>query len=294
MVPPLISAKDPHPRHRVLVRDAEMAYVDVGTGRPVIFLHGNPTSSYIWRNVIPHIQPIVRCIAPDLIGMGESDLCPRNCYRLFEQVAYIDSFIDALDLDEVWFVLQDWGVVLGIDWARRHPGRVGGGVHMEGLMRTMTWSEWPKETRPFVRDLKGERGERLVLDENQIVEGFLNMGTRRVLSDAEMGRYRAPYRSSGESRQPMLDLAREIPIEGLPPDSCAMIDANAQWLRGSFDIPKLFVNGDPGFNVKGPIRDYVRTFPNQSEITVKGLHFLQEDSPHEIGAALQGFFERLS
>lgn len=294
MVFPPISANDTYPRHRVLVRDAEMAYIDVGIGPPLIFLHGNPTSSYIWRNVIPHMQSIARCIAPDLMGMGDSDPCPRNCYRLFEQAAYIDSFIDALDLDSVWLVLQDWGVVLGVDWARRHSAQVAGIVHMEGLIRTMAWSEWAEETREFVRDLKGEKGERLVLDENQIVEGFLSMGTTRVLSDTEMAHYRRPYQDSRENRQPTLDLAREIPIEGLPPDSCAMVDANAQWLRGSLDVPKLFINGDPGFNVRGPIRDYIRTFPNQSEITVRGLHFLQEDSPHEIGVALRNFFERLT
>lgn len=293
MVTKEISANDPYPRQRITVRDAEMAYVDIGAGQPIVFLHGNPTSSYIWRNIIPYLEPIARCVAPDLIGMGDSGPCPRNCYRLFEQAAYLDAFFDALDLDEVCLVLQDWGVVLGVDWARRRTERVSGIVHMEGLMRTMSWPEWTEETRDFVRDLKGDAGERLILDENRIVEGFLVMGIARELATAEMERYRRPYRDSRESRQPTLDLSREIPLEGLPPDSCAMIDANAQWLRGAFDVPKLFINGDPGFNVRGPVRDYTRTFPNQAEITVSGLHFLQEDSPHEIGAAVKAFFEGL-
>ena len=288
-----ISAEDNYVRQRVTTRDAEMAYVDTGSGRPCVFMHGNPTSSYLWRNVIPHIEPIARCIAPDLIGMGDSSRSPRHCYRLFEQAAFLDAYFDALELDDVCLVLQDWGVVLGVDWARRHPDRVSGIVHMEGIVRTMTWSEWPDETRDFVRALKGDDGERLVLEENQIVEGFLVLGTARKLSDAEMDRYRAPYRDTQESRQPTLDLSREIPLEGIPPDSCAMIDANAQWLRGTTALPKLFINGNPGLNITGSVRDYVRTFPNQQEITVDGIHFLQEDSPHAIGVAVRDFVNAL-
>jgi haloalkane dehalogenase len=288
-----ISAEDTYPRQRVPVRDAEMAYVDTGAGRACVFLHGNPTSSYLWRNVIPHVEPVARCVAPDLIGMGDSSASPRHCYRLFEQAAYLDAFFDRLGLDDVCLVLQDWGVVLGVDWARRRPERVAGIVHMEGLMRTMTWSEWTPDTRDFVRALKGEAGERLILDENQIVEGFLVMGTARTFSEQEMDRYRQRYRDTRESRQPTLDLSREIPLEGLPPDACAMIDANAQWLRGTFELPKLFINGNPGFNVTGAVRDFVRTFPNQEEVTVDGLHFLQEDAPHEIGAAVKAFVEGL-
>ncbi len=284
-----ISAVDNYPRHRIPVRDAEMAYVDTGAGPICVFLHGNPTSSYLWRNIIRECESTARCIAPDLIGMGESSPSSGNCYRLFAQAAYLDAFFDALSLDKVWLVLQDWGVVLGVDWARRHSGRVKGIVHMEGVMRTMTWSEWPAATREFVRALKSDAGERLVLDENQIVEGFLTLGTARTLSSEEMDRYRMTYRYSRESRKPTLDLAREIPLEGIPPDSCAMIDANAQWLRGSFDVPKLFINGDPGLNVVGVIRDYVRTFPNQREVTVSGIHFLQEDSPHAIADAVKAF-----
>ncbi|HCU88960.1 MAG TPA: haloalkane dehalogenase [Gammaproteobacteria bacterium] len=288
-----ISAEDNYVRQRVITRDAEMAYVDTGSGRPCVFIHGNPTSSYIWRNIIPHIESKSRCIAPDLIGMGDSSRSPRNCYRLFEQAAFLDAFFDALNLDDVCLVLQDWGVVLGVDWARRHPDRVRGIVHMEGIMRTMTWPEWASETRDFVRALKSDAGEKLILEENQIVEGFLVLGIAREISEVEMERYRAPYRDSQESRQPTLDLSREIPLEGIPPDSCAMIDANAQWLRGTTVLPKLFINGNPGLNITGSVRDYVRTFPNQQEITVDGIHFLQEDSPHAIGAAVKTFVNAL-
>lgn len=293
MNPETIDASDLYPRRRLFVRDANMAYVDVGAGNPIVFLHGNPTSSYLWRNIIRRLEQAGRCIAPDLMGMGDSDPSPRRCYRLFEHTAYLDAFIDRLALREVCLVLQDWGVPLGIDWARRHPDRVRGIVHMEGLVRSMTWAEWPSATRDFVRALKSEAGERLVLEENQILEGFLTLGTMRPLSAVELARYRRPYQDTPASRQPTLDLAREIPLEGLPPDACAMIDANAQWLRGAQDVPKLFINGDPGLNVTGAIRDFVRTFPNQAEITVRGIHFLQEDSPADIAAAIHEFLVQL-
>lgn len=287
------NSADPYPRKRIVVRDSEMAYIDTGAGRNCVFLHGNPTSSYLWRNVIAEVEPLARCIAPDLIGMGDSAPSPRHCYRLFEQAAYLEAFFEALELNDICLVLQDWGVVLGIDWARRHPARVAGIVHMEGVMRSMTWAEWPAETRDFVRALKGDDGERLILDENQIVEGFLPLGTARELGAEEMERYRRPYRETRASRQPTLDLAREIPLEGMPPDACAMIDANAQWLRGAFELPKLFINGNPGLNVVGAIRDFVRTFPNQAEITVDGIHFLQEDSPQAIGRGVNDFLRSL-
>lgn len=286
-------ACDPFPRRRLYVRDTTMAYVDVGSGNPVVFLHGNPTSSYLWRNVIKPLVCDARCIAPDLIGMGDSDRSPRGCYRLFEQAAYLDAFCDRLRLDDVCLVLQDWGVPLGFDWARRHPARVRGIVHMEGILRTMSWAEWPAATREFVRALKGPDGERLVLEENSIVEGFLALGTQRTLAPAEMARYRRPFRAAGAARQPTLDLAREIPLAGDPPDACAMIDANAQWLRGTFALPKLFINAEPGLNVVGPIRDFARTLPCQTEITVPGIHFLQEDSPAEIAAAIRTFLSGL-
>jgi haloalkane dehalogenase len=288
-----ISSIDPHPRKRMQVRDTEMAYVDVGSGPDCVFLHGNPTSSYLWRNVIAELAPSARCIAPDLVGMGESGPSPRGAYRLFEQAAYLDALFEALKIDNVCLVLQDWGVPLGVDWARRHPARVAGIVHMEGVMRTMSWAEWPDETRDFVRALKGDDGERLVLDENQIVEGFLALGTTRKLTTKEMERYRRPYATTRASRQVTLDLAREIPLEGMPPDACAMIDANGQWMRGAFEVPKLFINGNPGLNVVGAVRDFVRTFPNQTEVTVDGIHFLQEDSPHAISRAVSGFLATL-
>ena len=294
MSTPSVSAQDPHPRQRRYVRDTEMAYVDVGAGPPMVFIHGNPASSDLWRNVIGALQDLGRCIAPDLVGMGDSGPSPRACYRLNEQACYLDHLFDALAVNNAVLVLQDWGVPLGVDWARRHPARVRGIVNMEGVMRSMAWSEWPAATREFVRALKSEAGEQLVLDENQIVEGFLTLGTVRTLCAVEMERYRRPYREHRASRQVTLDLAREIPLEGMPPDACAMTDTNAQGLRGASDMPKLFINGEPGLNVTGVVRDFVRTFPNQAEVTVPGIHFLQEDSPLAIAAAVREFVTGLT
>ena len=187
-----IASEDPHPRRRLYVRDTEMSVMDTGQGPPVVFLHGNPASAYVWRNVIGGLADVARCIAPDLVGMGASGPSPRGCRRLFEHAACLDRLFDLLELDAVYLVLQDWGVPLGVDWARRHPGRVRGLVHKEGVMRSMTWAEWPAATRELVRALKGAEGARLVLDENQIIEGFLTLGTRRRLGDAGMERYRRP------------------------------------------------------------------------------------------------------
>jgi len=275
------------------LNDSEISFVDTGAGDPAIFLHGNPTSSYLWRNVITHVAPIARCLAPDLIGMGESGKNPSGSYRLADQIGYLDSWFDQLALgDRITLIMQDWGVVLGFDWARRHPDRIKGMVHMEGIVRPMSWEEWPERTREFVARLKSPAGEKLVLEENSIVEGFLPLGTARKLSEFEMTTYRKPYLSPGKSRQPTLDLAREIPLAGEPKPSCTMIQASADWLTRC-KTPKLLISARPGLNLTGPMLDFSRTWPNQREVTVKGIHFLQEDSPDEIGAAVADFIREL-
>jgi len=266
-----------------------MAFVDTGEGEPVVFLHGNPTSSYIWRNIIPHAAPMARCLAPDLIGMGASGRNPRGGYRLADQIGYLDDWFEQLALgDRVTLVMQDWGVVLGFDWARRHPQRVRGMVHMEGIIRPMQWEEWPQRTREFVARLKSPEGEKLVLEENAIVEKFLTLGTARTFSEAEMATYRQPYLSAGTSRQPTLDLAREIPLGGEPKPACAMIQASADWLVRC-DIPKLLISARPGLNLTGAMLDFCRSWPNQREVVVDGIHFLQEDAPQQIGTAIVEF-----
>jgi haloalkane dehalogenase len=283
-----IPAADPHPRRRVRVLDTEMAYVDIGTGDPVVFLHGNPTSSYLWRNVIPHVRPVARCLAPDLIGMGDSGKAPAGSYRFVDHARYLDAWFEALALDRVTLVVHDWGSALGFHWARRHPERVRGLVYMEALVRPVTWEEWPEVARKVFQAMRSPGGEEMVLVKNVFVERILPASVLRGLTEAEMAVYRRPYLEPGESRRPTLTWPRQIPIDGEPADVVALVDDYARWLATS-DIPKLFVNAEPGTILAGPPREFCRTWPSQQEITVRGSHFVQEDSPREIGEAVARF-----
>ena len=287
-----ISALDPYPRRRVRVLDAEMAYVDTGHGDPVVFLHGNPTSSYLWRNVIPHVEPEGRCLAPDLVGMGDSGSAPSGSYRFVDHARYLDAWFDALGLeDHVTLVMHDWGSALGFYWAYRHPDRVRGVVYMEALVRPVTWEEWPESARKIFQALRGNAGEEMVLQKNLFVERILPASVLRGLTDEEMDVYRRPYREPGESRRPTLTWPREIPVGGEPADVVAIVDAYAKWLATS-ELPKLFVNADPGVILTGAQREFCRRWPNQQEVTVRGSHFVQEDSPAEIGRAVASFVVR--
>jgi haloalkane dehalogenase len=288
-----ISAADPHPRRRVRVLDTELACVDTGAGDPVVFLHGNPTSSYLWRNVIPHVVPVARCLAPDLVGMGESGKAPGGTYRFADHARYLDAWFDALGLARnVTLVVHDWGGALGFDWARRHPERVRGIAYMEALVRPMTWAEWPEPARKIFQAMRSPAGEEIVLVKNVFVERLLPGSVLRTLTPEEMERYRAPYREPGESRRPTLTWPRQIPLDGEPADVVAVAGAYAAWLAET-PVPKLFVNGDPGFLTTGALREFCRTFPNQEEVTVTGAHFLQEDSPEAIGRAVAAFVRRI-
>ncbi len=289
-----ISALDNHRRRRVRVLDTELAFVDTGAGDPVVFLHGNPTSSYLWRNVIPHVAGGARCLAPDLVGMGDSGKAPGGSYRFVDHARYLDAWFDALGLDRnVTLVVHDWGSALGFHWARRHPERVRGLAYMEALVRPMTWQEWPEPARKIFQAMRSPAGEEVVLAKNVFVERLLPASVLRGLTPEEMERYRAPYREPGESRRPTLTWPRQIPLDGEPADVAEIARAYADWLVRS-PVPKLFVNGDPGFLATGAVRDFCRTLPNQQEVTVKGTHFLQEDSPDEIGRAVAAFVRRLS
>ena len=287
-----IPAADPYPRRRVRVLDSEMAYVDVGAGDPVVFLHGNPTSSYLWRNVIPHVESVGRCLAPDLVGMGDSGRAPAGSYRFVDHARYLDAWFEALGLTRVTLVAHDWGSALGFHWARRHPGRVRGIAYMEALVRPVTWEEWPEVARQVFQAMRSPAGEEMVLTKNVFVERILPRSVLRGLGEVEMAVYRRPYLEPGESRRPTLTWPRQIPIEGEPADVVAIADAYSRWLATS-DVPKLFVNADPGVILTGPQREFCRRWPNQREITVRGSHFVQEDSPHEIGRALAEFVARL-
>ena len=288
-----ISAADSHPRRRIKVLDTELAYVDTGAGDPIVFLHGNPTSSYLWRNVIPHVAGVARCLAPDLVGMGDSGRAPGGAYRFVDHACYLDAWFDALGLwRNVVLVVHDWGSALGFHWARRHPERVRGVAYMEAIVRPVTWPEWPDAARKIFQAMRSPAGEELVLQKNVFVERILPASVLRGLTPEEMERYRAPYREPGESRRPTLTWPRQIPVDGEPAAVVELVLAYGAWLTRS-DLPKLFVNGDPGSILVGPQREFCRTWPNQREVTVKGSHFLQEDSPDEIGRAVADFVRRL-
>jgi len=289
-----IAAADPHPRRRARVLDTELSYVDMGQGKPVVFLHGNPTSSYLWRNVIPHVARAHRCLAPDLVGMGESGKAPAGSYRFVDHARYLDAWFDALDLTSgVTLVVHDWGSALGFHWARRHPDLVRALVYMEAIVRPLTWAEWPEVARKVFQAMRSPAGDEMVLEKNVFVERILPLSVLRGLTDAEMAVYRKPYLESGESRRPTLTWPRQIPIDGEPADVVAVVEEYGRWLAKS-PLPKLFVNADPGTILTGPQREFCRTWPNQDEITVRGSHFIQEDSPHEIGRAIAGFLSRIS
>ena len=288
-----ISAVDPHPRRRVALLDSELAYVDTGAGDPIVFLHGNPTSSYLWRNVIPHVAGLGRCLAPDLVGMGDSGKAPAGAYRFADHARYLDAWFEALGLARnVVLVVHDWGSALGFHWARRHPERVRGIAYMEAIVRPVTWAEWPEAARKIFQAMRSPAGEEMVLQKNVFVERILPASVLRGLTPEELERYRAPYREPGESRRPTLTWPRQIPIDGEPADVVAIVEAYAAWLAAS-PVPKLFVNADPGTILTGSPRESCRAWPNQEEVTVRGAHFIQEDSPDEIGRALAAFVRRL-
>ena len=293
-----ISPQDPHPRRRADVGGVEMAYVD--TGAPdtasdgvVVFLHGNPTSSYLWRNIIPHVSPLARCLAPDLMGMGESDVTPDGSYRFADHSRYLDAWFDAvLPNGPATLVVHDWGSALGFHWARRHPERVRGLVYMEAIVRPVTWDDWPEAARQVFQGFRSDAGESMVLERNIFVERVLPGSTINGISDEAMEVYRRRYAEPGESRRPTLSWPREIPIEGEPPDVVALVAEYAEWLSQT-QTPKLFVNAEPGAILTGPQREFCRAFPNQREVTVPGVHFIQEDSPHEIGSAIAEWYAGL-
>jgi haloalkane dehalogenase len=287
----MISAAFPYQKQRQPVLGREMAYVEVGEGDPIVLLHGNPTSSYLWRNVLPHLQPRGRCVAPDLIGMGDSDKLPASgpgSYRFVEHRRYLDALLEALNVRErVTLVVHDWGSALGFDWANRHREAVRGIAYMEAIVRPQGWDHWDKMGRRSVlQALRSEAGEAMILRDNYFIEQVLPGAVLRTLSDEEMAAYRRPFAEPGEGRRPTLTWPREIPIEGEPADVAAIAGAYADWLATS-DVPKLFLKAEPGAILASDwLVDFVRGWPAQEEVTVSGIHFVQEDSPDEIGRAI--------
>jgi haloalkane dehalogenase len=284
--------EDHHPRQLVKVLDSVMSYVDIGSGSPIIFLHGNPTSSYLWRNIIPYAAELGRCLAPDLIGMGGSSPSPKSSYRFEDHSRYLDAWFDALGIDgNVILVLHDWGSALGFYRAFRRPEQVRAIVYMESILQPRNWSDFTVERGQQFRALRSGEGERMIFDENFAIESIVPASVIRTLSTSEMNAYRAPF-AQREARLPTLIWPRELPIEGRPADVTEIVEQYAAWLKDS-PIPKLFINGAPGSIIGERARAFCRTWRNQIEVTVKGIHYLQEDSPQEIGAALASFIQNL-
>ena len=284
----MLSAKE-HVKKEVIVKGKTMSYVEMGEGAPIIFQHGNPTSSYVWRNVMPHLQDQGRCIAIDLIGMGDSDKLDNpdaSSYTFVQHREYLDGALEALGVEsDVTLVIHDWGSALGFDWANRHRDAVKGIAYMEGIVRPVSWDEWPEAARGVFQGFRSTAGEEMVLDKNTFVEKVLPGSILRDLSEEEMEVYRRPFQNSGEDRRPTLTWPRQIPIDGTPADVVEIVQAYADWLTEA-DLPKLFINADPGAILIGAQREFCRSWPNQTEVKVWGNHFLQEDSPHEIGKAI--------
>jgi haloalkane dehalogenase len=293
----MISAKPYAEKRYAEVDGARMAYIDVGEGDPIVFAHGNPTSSYLWRNVMPHLEGLGRLIACDMIGMGDSDkLEPAgpDRYSYAEQRHYLFALWEQLGIERnVVLVIHDWGSALGFEWARTHPEAVQGIAYMEAIVTPVTWDDWPDDVRGIFQGFRSPAGEEMVLENNLFVEGVLPGAVLRDLTDEEMAVYRAPYLQPGESRRPTLSWPRMIPAEGEPADVVETVERSAAWLAQS-QVPKLFVNAEPGaILARGHARQLVRSWPNQTEVTVSGIHFIQEDSPHEIGTAVADFVRRL-
>ncbi len=288
-----ISAIDPYERHRVSVLDSEMSYIDTGKGDPIVFLHGNGTFSYLWRNVIPHVERLGRCLAPDLIGMGDSGKNPSGSYRFVDHARYFDAWFEVLGLNKkVTLVGHDWGGALGFYWAYRHPEQIKGIVYMETFVQPMSWDQWPKVIAERFKALRSPAGEEMVLRDNIFVEKQLPARVLRGLTEEEMAVYRRPYLEPGESRRPTLTWPREVPLGGEPVDVVKIIDEYGKWLATG-EVQKLFINADPGSILVGPQREFCRRWANQQEVTVKGIHFIQEDSPAEIGQAIAAFLTQI-
>ncbi len=286
-----ISTEDMSYRKYVPVHDPYMAYVDCGTGDPIVFLHGNPTPSYLWRNILHYLLPFGRCLAPDYIGMGNSGAAPDGGYRFVDHQRYLDAWFDALGINNnVILVVHDWGSALGFSWAQRHPDRVKAIIYMEGIVRPFrSWDEWPDATRAFFQAQRTPAGEDLILQKNLFIEYLLPL--RNIPTDT-IEVYRRYYRNPGPSRQPMLTWTRELPIAGEPRDVVATVDTYARGLSTT-QIPKLFIDADPAGFLIGAQREFCRAWPNQQIVTVNGAHFVQEEVPDAVGDATARFVAKV-
>ena len=283
-------------KKKITINNKTMSYIDEGEGDAIIFQHGNPTSSYLWRNVMPHLEGQGRLIACDLIGMGDSEKLTNSgpdSYNYFEHRDFLFTLLEELNIGkQVVFVIHDWGSALGFDWSFQNQDRVQGIAYMEGIVKPVTWDEWPENATKVFQGFRSEAGESMVLDKNIFVERVLPSSIMRELSEEEMDEYRRPFLNPGEDRRPTLSWPRQIPIQGEPKEVVEVVENYSKWLSSS-DLPKLFINANPGSILTGKQREFCRSWPNQEEVTVKGTHFMQEDSPDEIGKAVSRFVSKL-
>ena len=293
----MISSAMSYTKKRKVIDGKSIAYVDVGQGSPIILLHGNPTSSYLWRNVIPYLENKGRVIAPDLIGHGDSENLPADQgperYSFMVTYYYLNLLLEELEINtNVTLVIHDWGSALGFYWAQQHADAVRGIAYMEGIVCPITWDDWPESARGIFKGFRSEKGEDLILERNMFVEAVLPSSVIRSLSEEEMDQYRRAF-ANADDRQPTLNWPRQIPIDGDPLHMVKLVTDYGHWMASNKGLPKLFINADPGSILTGKAREYCRTWPNQREVTVSGLHFIQEDSPKEIGVAVANWLDTI-
>jgi haloalkane dehalogenase len=292
----MLSETMPYEKKFADVNGKQIAYVEEGSGDPIVLLHGNPTSSFLWRNVIPELVKSGRVIAPDLIGQGDSDKLPASegpeRYTLEVAYSYVEGLLDTIGANQrVTLVIHDWGSGIGFLWAMRHAAALKGVAYMEGIVKPVSWADWPESAVGIFKGFRSDKGEDMILNRNMFIEAVLPSSVIRKLSEAEMDAYRAPY-DHADDRQPLLNWPRQIPIEGEPEDVVALVNQYGAFMAGS-DIPKLFINAEPGSILTGAQREFCRSWPNQQEVTVQGLHFIQEDSPVEIGQAIANWLKTI-
>ncbi|MBI32417.1 MAG: haloalkane dehalogenase [Gammaproteobacteria bacterium] len=281
---------------KIKVNGKNIAYNQTGQGAPIVFLHGNPTSSYLWRNIVPHLESNASCYVFDLIGMGSSDKLDNpgsSSYRFEEHFNYINQAInEVLPNEKITLVLHDWGSALGFHWAHQNQKRIQGIAYMEGIVKELEWNDWNEKSRALFQALRSDAGDELILQKNVFIEKILLGSIIRELTQDEIEEYRKPFLNPGEDRRVMLSWPREIPIDGQPENVCKIVSEYSDWMSKN-NLPKLFINAEPGAIIQGSVRDFCRTWRNQSEITVEGIHFIQEDSPNEIGKAIQQWHKKI-
>jgi len=286
----------PYEKKFIDVDSKKIAYVDEGHGDPIILIHGNPTSSFLWRNIVPELLNSGRVIVPDLIGQGDSEKLPvsdgADRYSLEVAYKYVDGLLQNIGADNnVTLVIHDWGSGIGFLWAMRNPDAVKGVAYMEAIVKPMSWDDWPEGGVGIFKGFRSEKGEDLILNRNMFIEGVLPSSVIRELTEKEMNAYRAPHIKE-EDRQPLLNWPRQIPLEGEPENIVSLVNDYGAFMSSS-NIPKLFINAEPGSILLGKQREFCRSWPNQKEVTVKGIHFIQEDSPVEIGQAVAEWLETI-